>query len=208
MQASDILGNCEATLNDSSGEFWTPTELLGYLQQFCRMAVGLKPDLTSERVVVNLEAGITQTIPDAYMQFLDADFAGNGQAVFVRTLEQIKHSKFANMANATPSDNPVAVATDKRNVRQYIVFPPSTGNSASTLQIEAAKYPAVMTSPSDTYPLPQETADSAYWYVIAIALRKTCDRQDLDRAAVCMQNSLQWFGFRSSAQFGEAPKED
>jgi hypothetical protein len=212
MEAQVILGNCELTLNDPNGAYWNtasdPLELLGYLNQFCQWAIGLKPDLGTARQVVNLTAGINQRIPATGMQFLDADFAGNGQSVFLREFEELKHSKFSNLANTTPVDNVTTVCADPRDPRDFYCWPPSTGASASTLQIRFAQYIMLMTEPTNTYPLGDETSDPAYWYVLALAFRKTCDRQDLDRAAVCYNNALQWFGLRTQAQFGEDGKED
>lgn len=212
MLAQEILGNCELTLGDPNGVYWNtasnPLELLGYLNQYCRWAVGLKPDLRTLRTVINLAPGINQAIPSDGEQFMDADFAGNGQAVFIRQFEELKHSKFANMASATEAENVTTVCADPRDPRRFYVWPPSTGASGSTLQIRYAQYITAMTSSGDTYPLGDETADSAYWYVLGLAFRKTCDRQDMDRAAVCYGNAQAWFGMRTQAQGAESAQED
>lgn len=205
--AQDILGNVESDLNDPANLYWSTTELLGYLNQFCRMAQGLKPDLTALRASVSLIAGSYQALPADGMQFLDAYFAGNGQAVFIRQLEEIKHSKFTNAAAATQAANVQVVCADPRDPKRFFVFPPSTG-SGSTLEILYSQYPVAMPATTSTYTLPDETADSAFWYCLALAFRKPTDRQDLDRAGVCYQNCIAWFGLRTQAQFGEDAQED
>lgn len=210
--ASDILGNCKQTLNDPAGKYWDtpsfPNELLGYLNQYCNMAVGYKPDLATDRFVMNLAPGINQVLPASYMQILDVDFAGNGQAVFLRTFDQLKHSKFANLASVGPVQNVNYAAADPRDPKRFYVWPAAVGGSGCTLQVRAAKYITFMTASSDTYPIGQESQDSAYWYVLALAFRKTCDRQDLDRAAECYKNAMAFFPARTQGQLGEAPRED
>jgi hypothetical protein len=206
--AQDILNVCEDTLDDPTNTFWSSTELLAYLNQFCRWAMGLKPDLVAYRTLVNLAAGSYQQIPADGFQFLDAYFAGNGQAVFVRNLEEVKHAKFANATATGQTAFPTVVALDPRDPQRYFVFPPSNGESASTLEILYAQRITPMAETTSTYVLPDETADTAYWYVLALAYRKATDRQDLDRAGICYQNATAWFGLRTQVQFGMDAKED
>lgn len=207
MLVSDVLAVCSSDLNDPTSLYWTQAELISYVNQFCQFAPGLKPDLTALRASVSLVSGSYQALPADGMQFLDSYFAGNGQAVFIRKLEEVKHAKFANATGGTQVANVQVACADPRDPKRFFVFPPSTG-SGSTLEILYTQIPTVVTTAGATYPLPSETVDSCFWYVLALAFRKPTDRQDLDRAGICYQNSIQWFGLRTQAQFGQDPQED
>lgn len=212
MIVSDITDNVQLVLNDPTGAFWNqssnPNELLQYANQYCRWAMGLKPDLTAVRVTVNLAPGSDQVIPADGFQFLDADWTGNGQAVFVLPLETIKHSKFAKLASADPTTDIQAVAMDERVPAAYYVFPPAADSSGAVLQIKYAKKITPMASYSSAYVLPDESADSAFWYILCLCYRKATDRQDLQRAAECYTNALQWFGLRTQVQGAVDAKPD
>lgn len=207
MLVSDILAVCSSDLNDPSSLYWTQAELISYVNQFCQFAPGLKPDLTATRAIVSLVAGSYQALPADGFQFLDAYFNGAGQSVFIRQLDEYKHAHFSNAASAAQVANVTVVCADPRDPKRFFTFPPSTG-SDSTLEILYAQMPTVFTTAGATYPLPSETVDSCFWYVLALAFRKPTDRQDLDRAAICYTNSIAWFGLRTQAQFGEDAQED
>lgn len=206
--ASDILDNVVFTLDDPTNEYWGQPELVSYLNQYCRWALGLKPDLNVNREQVPTVSGVYQSIPADGMQFLDTDFAGNGQAVQVIPLDAVKHSKYQNGASMTDSANAEVACPDPRSPKNFYTFPPSTG-SGSTVGVLYSQYmTAPMTDFASAYPWPDETVDSAYWYVLAMCFRKTGDRQDLERAKECRDNSVAWFGLRTQTQSAESPTED
>ena len=213
MLASEIIDSVRFTLLDPSpGKYWSDEELIGYLNGYVKWACGLKPDVNVVRVVVNLDPGTDQVIPSDGHQFMDAHFAGNGQAVFVYPLEKVKHAKFANAGKLPAVANVQVVCADPRDPKRYHVFPQSDGTSASLLEIEYGAIPADMeftsSGPSPTYPLGPETWDSAYSYVLALAYAKNTVRQDLGKVSSYYQRALAWFGLRTQAQFGEDPKPD
>lgn len=210
MLASEIFASARAVLNDPSpGTYWIDaTDFVPWLNQFVRWACGFKPDLYPKRVKVQLAPGVDQQIPADGHQILDARYAGNGQAVFVYKMDEVKHAKFSNLASQAAVDNVKVVVTDPRHPLLYYTFPPSTGSSSSTLQIVYGAIPAPMASGASTYTLGDETQDCAVSYLLYWAYRKNTDRTDLNKAAEYRKQAMEWIANRTQVQFAEAAQAD
>lgn len=211
-------------VDPSPGTYWTDDgDLLPYLNQFQHLACGLKPDLYPMRATVQLTAGTDQVIPADGLQFLDAYYVpvhnpdpgysgggspNGGNAVFVYQLEQVKHSKFANMVSMPPVDNVQVVCADPRNDKGYFVFPPSTGTSSSLLRILYGAFPPYVDAITDPYYLPAETTMAATDFILSRAYRKGTDRQDLQKSEDLMKSALSWFPARDAGENAKDPKPD
>lgn len=81
MNASEIIEEVETSLLDPSGQFWTPEELLSYINDAQRQIVNFKPEANAKVENVALEAGVRQSLPDLASQLIDVTRNTDGMAI-------------------------------------------------------------------------------------------------------------------------------
>lgn len=199
-----LLGILDAPTNP----YWTLAELISYLNNFIFDVCGRRRDLYTIREYVQLDAGTDQQLPDGGLQFLDAHFTGNGQAVFIKDMADAKHTYFKNLGALTPVDDVQIVCSDVRDRKRYHVFPGSTGASNSKLEITYGALPDLLTESTAEYPLDADTIDAATEFILAKAYDKNTERRDEVRSKEYMARYVAWVTANIQAQLAQQAKED
>ena len=209
LTVANVLATPISILDDPSGLYWSATgDLIPYLNSFIFDVCGLRRDLYSIRAVVNLTSGSYQTLPSGGLQLLDVYWAGNGQAVFLKNIADVKETKFTAGGAASPQVQNVQVATvDPRDRKSFRVFPPSTGTS-STLDILYGAVPSPVAATSDAYPLDPDTVGGSQYYVLASAYEKHTERRDVVKSAAYWKRYTDWVQENFRAEVDDSPAPD
>jgi hypothetical protein len=208
---SDVLAvpkSLLGILDAPSTPYWSDAELISYCNNFIFDVCGRRRDLYTIRVFVSLEPGTDQTLPIGGIQFLDAHFTGTGKPVFVKKMEDGKHTFFKNLASQTPVTDIKIVCADVRDRTRYHVFPPSDGTSGSTLELFYGAVPAAVTAVGNAYPLDPDTVGAANNFIIALAYDKNGEHRDTVKSAEYMRRYEAWITANLQNQLAEQAKED
>lgn len=213
MLVSDVIGTPRSILNDPSAQYWTDAELMSYLNSFMFDACGYRRDLYSIRVAsLALAAGVYQTLAppsgaSAAIQLLEVYSANGGPVAFITDMTDLKHSKFASLANATPVSTVQAVSVDPRDRKGYRVYPPSTG-TGSNLDALVACIPSPVSNTGGTYPLDPDTVSAAQMFIVGMAFDKNCERRDALKSEQYMARYRAWLTGNLQGQLQEAVQPD
>lgn len=208
LTVANVLATPQSILDDPSGTYWSATaDLIPYLNSGMLDLSGLRRDIYSQRSVVNLAAGSYQALPSGGLQLLDVYWAGNGQAVFLKNIADVKESKFANGGALTAVQNVQIAAADPRDRKNYRVFPPSTGTS-STLDILYAAIPPLVAATSDTYPLDPDTVGGMQYFILAMAFEKNTERRDVVKSKEWWARYVDWVAKNFAVEVQDSPQPD
>lgn len=142
--ATEVITRVSAMLNDADGVRWTVPELVDWLNDALREVTLQAPGAVSKVVVLDLEEGTRQAIPDEYASLLRVicNVTATGQNVTARgaTIKPITKAaldaRLPGWQNATvlPASSTVTYIVDDPAVhRAFFVCPANDGNG----QIEA-----------------------------------------------------------------------
>ena len=203
MLASDILTPARGTLLDASAVAWSDAELLGYLNEGIRETVLVKPDVYPVRGALALAAGIVQVLPADGVVLIDITHnVASGRVVTVTDLALLQEANRFYPA-ATQQAEVENFATDPRDPRRYIVFPPN--NAAGSVYAVYGGTPAGLATTGDTFPLTDVYQPPLISYVLSRAYAKNSKRQDLTKAAAYRQQWAQGLGMKSAATVAAVP---
>ncbi len=204
--ASDIIngaGGVRSTLLDAQKRSWSDDELVGYLNEFQRQTVFLKPDAHTTRAFIPLVAGTSQELPDDGVAVLEiGENEGSGRVATQINAELMTHANRFWPA-ATYELDVQHWSHDPRDPRRFEVTPPNNGYGS--VQCLYGAVPAQITL-NDPIAYPDSYEHAAKCFVLAKAYAKNAQRQDLGKAESYMAQYKQALGIKSQAQAAVAPR--
>lgn len=125
MKASEIIEEVETSLLDPSGQFWTPEELLSYINDAQRQIVNFKPEANAKIVDMTLASGVRQALPDMASQLIDV--TRNTGGVAITAVDQNDLDRMEPMwPKAEPTGEIEHYMYDDRSPSTFDVYPPAS----------------------------------------------------------------------------------
>ncbi len=201
---ADIVVTGCATLLDGAARAWSVPERIGYLNEAIRATIFVKPDAYPVRGEIPLAAGIVQVLPADGIALIDIthNTTGRKRVVTVVDLAMLQEvNRF--WPAATQQAEVEHFATDPRDPRRFMCFPPNDGNG-HVFGVYGGT-PTALTSTSDSIPVPETYQAALTAYVLSRCYEKNSKRQDLAKSSMYRQQWGQSLGLKSQAQIAVAP---
>lgn len=179
--ASTLIARASQVLNDPTNIRWTPTEMLGWLNDWQREVVIHKPEANAMTANFTLAAGTKQSIPAGGTLLLGViRNVSTGRAVRLTSREILDTSipTWHNTANGSEVQH---YTYDPLNPKTFYVYPPASG---VTLEISYAAEPTFISAISGNISLDDIYGGSAIDYLCYRAYSKDAEYAQNGQAAV------------------------
>lgn len=203
IQASTILDEAAVTLLDVAGRTWTPSDLLGYLNEAMRVTAGAKPDFYVIEAPVTLAVGVIQMLPADGITLVDVP-RNTGGRIVTQVDKTLLDESNRFWPAATKQAQVEHFTTDPRNPLRYTVFPPNNGAGVVDL-VYSAVPPQIMYA-AEELPVLDSYQSALFNFVLAKAYQKNSKRQDLSKSSGYMAQWGQLIGLKASGQAASASK--
>jgi len=161
MKAESIIGTVQNALLDTSGQFWSETELLSYINDAQRQIVNYIPEANAKIEMVDLDPGVRQMLPEDATSLIDVirNESGNSiSAVDRRDMDRM----VPNWSNATASADIEHFMYDDRSPSTYLVYPPANGSARVEIAYSATVKDAASTQSELTLDIRHRSAIIEY----------------------------------------------
>lgn len=203
MLASDVLDKAAIILLDSPNDRWTSAELIDYLNLAQKELAKHKPAASKTRVSVIFVTGTQQSLPVGGVMLLDLDRNIKSDDSIGNA---IRYADKASLDSFDPDWHLAAEETQtesycydaKMDPKIYWISPPVKVGGKGELVY--AKIPTTVIATTDTLDLDDDYEAPLVDYVVARALSKDNEVQDLQKASAFYQAFYQSIGVRTAAQ--------
>jgi hypothetical protein len=205
---SEIVDNAKLILQEvtADGTRWKNAEIMGWLNEFYRATVQLRPDAFSVNESMALITGTKQTIPVSGLRLLDVIRNGTGMAVMVTTRRALDSAR-RGWHSDTPSVEVEQFTFDELDPTHFYVYPPAlSGAEIDILYSATPDSHDTNTGLTDNFRLSDAYAPVAADYLLYRAFSKDAETPaNLQRAQMHYQNYMQQMGNKAQADSRASP---
>lgn len=214
----DIVNKASATLRDQLGRRWSPSELLGYLNDGQREIGILKPDSCTVLQTIPMVAGAEQTVPDNVVRLVSVSHnmgAGTAVGAPIKLIDQDELDMLdPTWRTASPADVVIHYTFDARSPKFWNCYPPQlTGGK----QVRAM----VLVNPTEVTidGVDEETASTAIFlddiyqtalhdYIVSRAYEKNDETRDLQRSSMFYGRLERRLGLKQKNDVDNGPNKN
>lgn len=210
MQASVILDRVAEILQDVGGLTWTPTQLLGWLNDSQRAVVMVRPDSSAVTADLTCVAGTKQSIPATGERLLrvvrnmGADGSSPGRAI-KKADRAILDENIPDWHSAAAVDDATGYVFDEVEPKTFYLTPPM--NVGRHVEIVYCASPADAANSSSNIALPDLYAPSMIeWCLYRAFARDAPETPNGQRAKAHFANFFSMLGVKVQADMAVKPE--
>lgn len=202
--ASAIISTARSILLDPDADWFSNADLLGALNRAERRVLLVRPELSSSRVTLELDAGIAQVLPANATALLDIF----QNTVSKRRARQTSRAMLEHLNDrwsaATGQTEVIHWTADLRSKTRYDVYPPNDGSG----QLEAliGTVPTPIPTTGDVINLNDIYETPLLYYVLCEAFSVNSEKQDMAKSTSYENRASQLLGVNAQTGATLAPK--
>ncbi len=200
-----LIASARAILLDPSpGDWFTDTDLIGFINTAHARVVLARPELNAVMSTLTLVAGTIQQLPSNAIELLDIYHNTASKNATTQTPRSLLDNGFPAWPNTTPQADVIHWFADPRHKTIYRVYPPNDGSG----QVEAlvANAPALVSLTSGVMAVPDIYKPAVDAFVLAEAYSANSVKRDLEKASFYENKAMSMLGLNAQSGAALAPK--
>lgn len=192
------------TLRDPlPGITWLDSDLLRFLNNARRNVVVLRPELLTLRAAIPMVAGVLQAIPAAGTVLFKLDHNVTGRRLRLVDAAMLD-TALAAWPGVTATAEVQEYATDTKDRKRFLVYPPNTGAGSVIALYGITPTPLVLST--EALGLDDEFEPALRELMLAEAFGFITPKQDLNRIAMHRKNAESLLGINEKSEADKKPK--